>query len=83
MAFVGCSRTRLACLEFKYSSFEVIIICQPHLHSLESMDTMRKRNNLTTSVTLLDELPFSDLFFADNEPGITFTFYIDDNTKTL
>ncbi len=32
--------------------------------------TVRKRNNLTTSVTLLDELPVSDLFFPDNEPGI-------------
>ncbi len=28
--------------------------------------TVRKRNNLTTSVTLLDELPVSDVFFADN-----------------
>ncbi len=43
---------------------------------------MRKRNNLTTSVTLLDELPVSDLFFADNEPVISpietlrFTFRI-------
>ncbi len=32
--------------------------------------TVRKRNNLTTSLTLLDKLPVSDLFFADNEPGI-------------
>ncbi len=32
--------------------------------------TVRKRNNLTTSVTLLDELPVSDLFFTDKEPDI-------------
>ncbi len=32
--------------------------------------TVRKRNNLTTSVTLLDELPVSELFIPDNEPGI-------------
>ena len=32
--------------------------------------TVRKRNNLTTSVTLLDKLPISDLFFGDKELGI-------------
>ncbi len=37
---------------------------------MQTMITVRKRNNLTTSVTLLDELPVSDLFFADSEPGI-------------
>ncbi len=39
-------------------------------HLSADMTTVRKRNNLTTSVTLLDELPVSDLFFTDKEPGI-------------
>ncbi len=54
--------------------------------------TVRKRNNLTTSVTLLDELPVSDLFFPDTMSQVffllkldcfAFTFNIYDNTKTL
>ncbi len=40
------------------------------LSSKQTEFTVRKRNNLTTSVTLLDELPVSDLYFADNKPGI-------------
>ncbi len=51
-----------------------------YIYAAEGGITVRKRNNLTTSVTLLDELPVSDLFFADNKPGI---FPIYDNTKTL
>ena len=47
---------------------------------LHTQVTVRKHNNLTTSVTLLDELPVSDLFFTDKEPGI---FPIYDNTRTL
>ncbi len=35
------------------------------LTSRQGLFTVRKRNNLTTSVTLLDELPVSDLFFPN------------------
>ena len=38
--------------------------------------TVRKRNNLTTSITLLDELPVSDLFSVDKESGDQHTFMI-------
>ncbi len=37
---------------------------------MQSQTTVGKRNNLTTSVTVCDELPVSDLFFTDKEPGI-------------
>ncbi len=42
----------LSCVMLKHA--------QRHFHW---HNTVRKRNNLTTSVTLLDELPASDLFF--------------------
>ena len=45
------------------------LLDNPLIHK-HTMYTVRKRNNLTTSVTLLDELPVSDLFYPDNEPGI-------------
>ncbi len=32
------------------------------IKDVQNSNTVRKRNNLTTSVTVLDELPVSDLF---------------------